>query len=128
MRSNFDMDAQNSLATIRIGGVVELSGLLACFETVFKDPAWSAHYNIMIVYERDALLGELTLTELQYVHRENSQRIERSGVDRQFKSALVFNRPDQKVLLELHALAGKNPNLEEQVFANEDKAIAWLTA
>lgn len=111
---------------MHVAGIVRVPDLLAAFDTVFSDPAWSGDFNVMIVYERDALLGNLTLDEVREVHDDSDGRIQQSPPGRRIKSALVYSREDQRTLLELHSLAGNHPQLEERVFGTPEAARAWL--
>ena len=61
MQSRIDIDAERRLCTVRIRGLATAAKLAQAFFRAFDSPDWDRGYNLMIVYEADALLGELTL-------------------------------------------------------------------
>lgn len=129
MQSRFDIDAERRLCTVRIRGLATAAKLAQAFFQAFDSPDWDRGYNLMIVYEADALLGELTLTELRQLQVELNDRQADAGLERRMKSALVYCRPEQRTLLELHVLSYREQGfLDERVFATEAEALQWLAS
>lgn len=97
------------------------------FETLFHTPAWKPGYNLMIVYEADALLGNLTLSDLEAIHAYTIARAQDAKLDKPMRSALIYSRLEHQSMLELHRLAKHdNSVIEECVFKSETTALAWL--
>lgn len=128
MRTTYSIDGKRGYAVLRIHGQVSPAGLERGLSAIFIDPNWSRDLNLMLVYENDAMLGDMTLDHLLEVHEFSQGRVRDAKLGRIFKSALVFKRPEHEAMLELHRLAElDNQLIEERVFASEDCAGAWLT-
>ncbi|WP_300551810.1 hypothetical protein [Maricaulis sp.] len=129
MHSSFEISAERRVCTIRIHGLATPQGLAQAFFDAFSSKDWDRSYNLMIVYEVDALLGELTLDGLRELQDKLNARQAEIGLKRRMKSALVYCRPEQRSLLELHVLSYDEQSfLEERVFATEADALQWLNS
>ncbi|WP_300527392.1 hypothetical protein [Maricaulis sp.] len=128
MQSSFDIDTKLRVCTIRIRGLVTAPRLAQAFFQAFASPDWDRSFNLMIVYEAEALLGELTLDELRELQTKLNDRQAKVGIRHRIKSALVYGRPEQRTLLDLHVLSYNDQDfLEERVFGTEADAMLWLT-
>lgn len=127
LQTTQSIQSDQGFATIRVHGSVSVDGLKTAFETLFHTPAWKPGYHLMIVYEADALLGNLTLSDLEAIHAYTIARAQGAKLDKPMKSALIYSRLEHQSMLELHRLAKRyNGVIEECVFDTEAEARAWL--
>ena len=128
LNSSYSVDTKRGICTVRIHGLATATGLAEAFFAAFSDPEWDRDFNLIIVYEADALLGNLTLEDLRNLQRQLNDRQAQVGIQRKMKSALVYRRAEQRTLLDLHVLSYRDQDfLEERVFATEAEALQWLT-
>lgn len=127
LKSTYSIDADKGFATVRVKGLVSPKALTESFDSLFRDPDWLRAYDLLLVYEDGALLGDLTLDDLKAIHAYTHARAKGAKLGRVLKSALVYSRREHKTLLELHRLAElDNEFIEENVFDTEQAAIDWL--
>jgi len=127
MDFSYTIDREDRVAILRVHGVVELDALHQVLNRVFDDRHWQLDYGLMIVYEKDALLGEITLEDLKVFQRKSRARQDLAPAGTHIRSALVYTREDQRVLLQLHQMSfAENRIMEEAVFGSKADALHWL--
>lgn len=128
LHANHSIDTRTGIARLRVHGLIDAEGLTSSIAKMLSDRALPRDFSIMIVYERDALMGDVTLQELQKFQAGLAARQARASNPRRIRSALVHKREEQKVMLELHRLSFTgNETINERIFNNESEAAAWLT-